>query len=78
MILKLISFGAAGLLGYLIWGKHRHSGNAAYADHQPQSSHTDVRDAGPQAMRDPTDREWTETDQDLDESFPASDPPGGY
>jgi hypothetical protein len=29
-------------------------------------------------MRDPDAREWTETDEDLDESFPASDPPGGY
>ncbi len=29
-------------------------------------------------MRDPAVREWTETDEDGDESFPASDPPGGY
>ena len=52
--------------------------NAAFDKDQPPSSHKDVRDAGPQAMRDKPQREWTETDEDLDESFPASDPPGGY
>lgn len=52
--------------------------NAAYAPDQPHSSHTDVRDAGPSAMRDAPRRDWTEIDEDLDESFPASDPPGGY
>ncbi|MAW89580.1 MAG: hypothetical protein CL575_07545 [Altererythrobacter sp.] len=52
--------------------------NAAFDKDQPHSSHKDVRDAGPQAMRDKPQREWTETDEDLDESFPASDPPGGY
>ena len=52
--------------------------NAAFAENQPHDSHTDIRDAGPDAMRDPAVREWTETDEDGDESFPASDPPGGY
>ena len=52
--------------------------NAAYAENQPHDSHFDIRDAGPEAMRDPCGREWTETDEDGDESFPASDPPGGY
>lgn len=52
--------------------------NAAFAPDQPHDSHMDVRDAGPSAMRDVPQREWTETDEDLDESFPASDPPGGY
>lgn len=52
--------------------------NAAFAQDQPHFSHKDVRDAGPEAMRDKPQRDWTETDEDLDESFPASDPPGGY
>ncbi|KWV95526.1 hypothetical protein [Erythrobacter sp. AP23] len=52
--------------------------NAAFDPDQPHNSHTDIRDAGPSAMRDKPQREWTETDEDLDESFPASDPPGGY
>jgi hypothetical protein len=38
---------------------------------------TAVRAAGPEAMRD-TPRRWDVVDQQVDESFPASDPPGGY
>jgi hypothetical protein len=34
-----------------------------------------VRSAGPEAMQSPP-RRWDEHDQALDESFPASDPPG--
>jgi hypothetical protein len=36
-----------------------------------------VRDAGPDNMKDPP-RKWDNTDQQSDESFPASDPPGNY
>ena len=34
-----------------------------------------ARSAGPEAMRDPP-KEWEKVDQAVDESFPASDPPG--
>jgi hypothetical protein len=34
-----------------------------------------ARSAGPEAMRDPP-TEWEKVDQAMDESFPASDPPG--
>ena len=34
-----------------------------------------ARSAGPEAMRDPPS-EWDQTDQSMDESFPARDPPG--
>lgn len=34
-----------------------------------------VRPAGPEAMTGDQD-DWDETDQAMDESFPASDPPG--
>lgn len=36
-----------------------------------------VRPAGPHEMRDPP-RRWSKLDEELDESFPASDPPGNY
>lgn len=36
-----------------------------------------VRNAGPEDMRDPP-RRWDETDQALDETFPASDPVTKY
>ncbi|WP_096785215.1 hypothetical protein [Rhodobacter sp. CZR27] len=39
--------------------------------------YSDVRAAGPDAMRDPP-RDWDEVDERLDESFPASDAPGNY
>ena len=77
---KLIVLGIAGAVGYklLVVRTGRGNKNAAYADDQPHNFHPDVRDAGPGAMRDICSREWTTTDEALDESFPASDPSGSY
>ena len=78
MLWQTLAAAAIGYGGYRIWLMRKASQNAAYADNQPHSSHLDVRDAGPDAMRDPPKTEWTATDERLDESFPASDPPGKY
>lgn len=81
MILKLLALGGAG---YAVsrWMQSQQSsngsGNAAFAPDQPQDDPNAVRDAGPDAMRDPAEREWTAVDQAIDESFPASDPPATY
>lgn len=81
-LIKIAALGAASYVGYRFWqkskeeGKHSHAafahGEAAKGDVSP------VRDAGPAAMRDTDARTWTPVDQQSDESFPASDPPGNY
>ena len=35
----------------------------------------EIRDAGPDAMKDKPVRKWDKVDEASDESFPASDPP---
>ena len=37
----------------------------------------DIRPAGPENMETPP-KDWDEVDEESDESFPASDPPGNY
>ena len=52
---------------------------AAFATGQGAAGNrTQVRDAGPEAMRDPAQRRWTKVDENSDQSFPASDPPATY
>ncbi|KUO54727.1 MAG: hypothetical protein APF82_07060 [Sphingomonadales bacterium BRH_c42] len=78
MIRQMLGLGLLGFVGYKLLKPKDRAANAAYADGQPHDYYTEIRDAGPQAMRDPPQGEWTEIDENLDESFPASDPPGGY
>ncbi len=74
-----VLLGAAGLVVWRIWDRGRRKAPAAFAEGQggPDNA-TQIRDAGPEAMRDQDDRPWTEIEEDSDESFPASDPPGNY
>ncbi len=44
---------------------------------QDKKTSKDVRDSGKENMENPPE-EWTEVDEELDESFPASDPPANY
>ena len=41
------------------------------------TDHTYVRPAGPEKMA-MAPSAWSKTDEEVDESFPASDPPGNY
>ncbi|MEM7689608.1 MAG: hypothetical protein AAF291_11355 [Pseudomonadota bacterium] len=78
MFWRAMAAGGFGFAAYQLLQKRNQKKHAAYASHQVQESDTDVRDAGPDAMRDPSDREWSKTDEELDQSFPASDPPANY
>ena len=73
MLLKLLALGGLGYAGYRYLEKN--SSQPAFADNQ---GNADVRNAGPASMRDGTDGKWTAVDEELDESFPASDPPANY
>mgnify|MGYP000288867242 FL=1 len=73
MLLKLLALGGLGYAGYRYYEKNK--SQPAFADNQGNAS---VRDAGPEAMRDSSGRKWTQADEESDQSFPASDPPGGY
>lgn len=79
-IVTLAIMGIAGAIAFGAWRrKPSSSAPAAFAEGQGAPGNaTQVRDAGPDAMRDPCKEPWTEVDEDGDESFPASDPPGNY
>src|SRR5262249_54753212 len=62
--------GTAAMVSYAL----RHRPQAKAATTAPPAP---VRDAGPEHMDNPP-RRWDPIDQQADESFPASDPPGNY
>ena len=81
--------GAAGLIAgaaaYTAWNRTRaqdgHKRLApAFRDAAPEGEsgadcYQQVRNAGPEQMRDEPRRPWETVDEASDESFPASDPP---
>lgn len=73
MLLKLLALGGLGYAGYRYYEKNK--SQPAFASNQGNAS---VRDAGPSAMRDKPASGWSKTDEESDESFPASDPPANY
>jgi hypothetical protein len=78
-LLKLAALGALGYVGYRFYEKRKGEGHAAFANGQPDDENfSQVRDSGPQAMGDKPVRAWSPTDEESDESFPASDPPANY
>ncbi|WP_170003614.1 hypothetical protein [Pseudopontixanthobacter vadosimaris] len=78
-LLKMAALGTLGYAGYKYYTKNKNPDNAAFAAGQPGNTNvSQVRDAGPGAMRDGAATNWTRTDEASDESFPASDPPATY
>ena len=61
-LLKLAALGTLGYVGYQYYQKNfaGHQAAPAFAGGQPSNRHTNVRDAGPDAMRDDTCRRWIE------------------
>jgi hypothetical protein len=66
-MVRLLLGAAVGLLAYRSWKRSRPA----------PTPPLQVRDAGPSQMRNPP-RRWDLVDETVDESFPASDPPGTY
>jgi len=77
-ILGLIAIGAAAYGLSRRGSDTQRNGRAAFADDQAHEGESPVRDAGPDAMRDPPQRGWSDVDEASDQSFPASDPPATY
>ncbi|BBC71222.1 conserved hypothetical protein [Altererythrobacter sp. B11] len=73
-LIKLAALGTLAYVGYKYYEKSQGGSNAAFATGQSGT----VRDAGPHATADETSHDWSKTDEESDESFPASDPPGNY
>jgi hypothetical protein len=78
MILALFALGAGAYALSRAASSRAGAARAAFADGQPATAGNPVRDAGPEAMRDPPTAPWTAVDEASDQSFPASDPPSTY
>ena len=74
-LLRMAALGALGWFGYKKF-QELQEGNAPAAFDEDQGDRN-VRDAGPESMRDKP-KEWSKTDEEMDETFPASDPPANY
>ena len=78
-LIRLAALAAAGAVGYHYLYKIGSGKRAAFAEGQGDDTNfAQVRDAGPEAMADSPKRHWSEVDEQSDQSFPASDPPGNY
>lgn len=78
-LLRLAVLGAAGYGLYkYVSGEQR--AHAAFAKGENTGENfSKVRNSGPAAMADRDDsRGWDATDESLDQTFPASDPPSTY
>ncbi|TCD06552.1 hypothetical protein EYB45_02225 [Erythrobacteraceae bacterium CFH 75059] len=75
MLLKLAVLGGLGYAGYKYYEKNfANPSRPAFAGNQGDAT---IRDAGVSSMRDNA-QSWSKTDEALDQTFPASDPPATY
>ena len=66
-------------LGTIAWKRWQHwQAKRSHDDRGPVGSSGIVRDAGPEEQHGLTGADWDLVDEQSDESFPASDPPGNY
>ena len=78
-LVKLAGLGALGYVAYKFYDNQKADSPAAFATGQAgEENFAKVREAGPDAMADKPTREWSKTDEEVDESVPASDPPSNY
>ena len=78
-LVKLAALGALGYVAYKFYENQKSDSPAAFATGQAgEENFAKVREAGPDAMADKPTREWSKTDEEVDESVPASDPPSNY
>ncbi|SES42427.1 hypothetical protein SAMN04490244_12038 [Tranquillimonas rosea] len=77
-MIRVLMIGAAG---YALWRHfnrpHPRPALARPDNAGPPKEIAQVRDAGPGQMRDAPGR-WDRVDEEMDETFPASDPPARY
>lgn len=78
MILMLLALGAGAYVFARRAGRADDPRRVAFAGDQSGPGPHPVRDAGPDAMRDPPQGTWSRVDEASDQSFPASDPPATY
>lgn len=79
-LVKLAFLAGVGSIAWQAWRKDMAQRNAADEedDHAPVGSSGVVRNAGPEQQRGIHNDDWDSVDEQVDESFPASDPPANY
>lgn len=73
----LIKLGLLAGVAVVAYNSFSQSAQARLKGSTPSGS-GHVRDAGPEQQRGIANDDWDVVDEQVDESFPASDPPGNY